>query len=228
MASAANLESSSTISSPLWNVSDFDHTPSYCEENVYLLCKRLSTIGVSNKDGSDLFVVFISNDYKQVPLWHQKASKRADGLIIWDYHAICIQMNKEGKVPFQVWDLDSTLPFPSPLAEYVSQAIQPSFQVYPEYQRYLRVVHAPIFLRKFASDRRHMKDSAENWISHPPAYEPIVAEDGTVHNLDAYIKIGASEVTNVSDDLTQIVLSENFGGVVTERQLEDLFLHLSR
>ncbi|KAF5193188.1 N-terminal glutamine amidohydrolase, partial [Thalictrum thalictroides] len=88
---------------------------------------------------------------------------------------------------------------------------------------YLRVVHAPTFLRKFASDRRHMKDSAGNWIAHPPAYEPIIAEDGAIHNLDEYIKIGASEVTNVSDDLTHRVLSGKFGGVVTERQLEDLF-----
>lgn len=28
----------------------------------------------------------------QVPLWHQKASHRADGVILWDYHVICIQV----------------------------------------------------------------------------------------------------------------------------------------
>lgn len=42
--------------------------------------------------------------------------------------------------------------------------------------RYFRVVHAPIFLSSFASDRRHMKDSTGNWIAEPPAYDPIVAE----------------------------------------------------
>ncbi|KAF9602610.1 hypothetical protein IFM89_030216 [Coptis chinensis] len=54
-----------TTSSPL-NISDFDHTPSYCEENVYMLCKKLSEIGVSKNDGFDLFVAFISNDHKQI------------------------------------------------------------------------------------------------------------------------------------------------------------------
>lgn len=42
--------------------------------------------------------------------------------------------------------------------------------------RVFRVVHAPLFLRFFASDRRHMKDPAGDWIAQPPPYEPIVAE----------------------------------------------------
>ena len=42
--------------------------------------------------------------------------------------------------------------------------------------RLFRVVHAPIFLRCFASDRRHMKDSDGNWMQEPPLHEPIVAE----------------------------------------------------
>ncbi|KAK1548790.1 hypothetical protein Q3G72_007683 [Acer saccharum] len=41
---------------------------------------------------------------------------------------------------------------------------------------FFRIVHAPIFLCFFASDRRHMKDPAGNWIAEPPSYEPIVAE----------------------------------------------------
>ncbi|KAL5708308.1 protein N-terminal glutamine amidohydrolase [Ranunculus cassubicifolius] len=213
----------STIRTSSPSISDFIHTPCYCEENVYMLCKRLISIGVSNKD---LFVVFISNDHKQVPLWHQRAGMRADGLTIWDYHVICIQRMKEDQVPFQVWDLDSTLPFPSSLAQYVSKAIRPSFQVYPEYQRFFRVVHAPIFLRNFASDRSHMKDSAGNWISQPPSYEPIVAEDGTVHNLDKYMEISSADATS-SDDLTQRVLSESFGVVISEEKLEDMFSRFS-
>lgn len=28
----------------------------------------------------------------QIPLWHQRASHRADGVILWDYHAICVQV----------------------------------------------------------------------------------------------------------------------------------------
>jgi hypothetical protein len=42
--------------------------------------------------------------------------------------------------------------------------------------RLFRVIHVPVFLRSFASDRSHMKDPMGNWIALPPTYEPVVAE----------------------------------------------------
>lgn len=36
------------------------------EENVYMLCKKLSEVGLAATDASDLFVVFISNPNRQV------------------------------------------------------------------------------------------------------------------------------------------------------------------
>uniref|UniRef100_A0A7N1A8N6 Protein N-terminal glutamine amidohydrolase n=1 Tax=Kalanchoe fedtschenkoi TaxID=63787 RepID=A0A7N1A8N6_KALFE len=47
-------------------ISQFHHTPYYCEENVYMLCKKLCELGMAEPDASDLFVLFISNDNKQV------------------------------------------------------------------------------------------------------------------------------------------------------------------
>ncbi|KAI8562273.1 hypothetical protein RHMOL_Rhmol03G0022400 [Rhododendron molle] len=206
------------------DISQFQHTPSYCEENVYLLCKKLCTSGVADADGSDLHVVFISNEKKQVPLWHQKASHRADGVILWDYHVICIQRKKESHSSPLVWDLDSSLHCPFPLASYVSETIRPSFQLFADFQRFFRVVHAPIFLRSFASDRRHMKDSLGNWTAKPPAYGPIVAEDGTVHNLNEYMEIIAADVvSNVGSDSIIAVRSHKLGIVVNETQLEEFF-----
>ncbi|KAK5803865.1 hypothetical protein PVK06_031514 [Gossypium arboreum] len=105
-----------------------------------------------------------------------------------------------------VWDLDSSLPFPCPLATYVSETIRPSFQLFSEFQRFFRVVYAPLFLRHFASDRRHMKDSEGNWTAQPPPYEPIVAEDGSVHNLNEYMEIRAADVlTDLPPELTSAV-----------------------
>ncbi|KAK4839123.1 hypothetical protein QYF36_019311 [Acer negundo] len=204
--------------------SQFDHTPFYCEENVYFLCKKLCANGVADTDGSDLYVVFISNEKKQIPLWHQKASKRADGVILWDYHVVCIQRKRGGDSPCLVWDLDSSLPFPSPLASYVSETIRPSFQLFSEYQRFFRIVHAPIFLRFFASDRRHMKDLAGNWIAEPPSYEPIVAEDKAMHNLNEYIEIRAEDIsTNVGAEMINDVSNKKLGVVMNENQLEEFF-----
>ncbi|EOY09231.1 N-terminal glutamine amidohydrolase isoform 2 [Theobroma cacao] len=193
------------------DASDFNHTPCYCEENVYFLCKKLCSNGIADAQGSDLFVVFISNDNKQIPLWHQKASNRADGVILWDYHAICIQRKRDGDTHL-VWDLDSSLPFPCPLATYVSETVRPSFQLFSEFQRFFRVVHAPIFLCHFASDRRHMKDSEGNWTAQPPTYETIVAED-----------VGK----NLPADLTSAVYSQKHGVVIGEAQLEEFFSQIS-
>ena len=55
--------------------------------------------------------------------------------------------------------------------------------------RFFRVVHAPLFLRHFASDRRHMKDSEGNWTAQPPTYELIVAEGtvlATIYQINMY------------------------------------------
>ncbi|XP_034692827.1 protein N-terminal glutamine amidohydrolase isoform X1 [Vitis riparia] len=210
------------------DISQFDHTPFYCEENVYMLCKKLGMIGMADAEGSDLFAVFISNEKKQVPLWHQKASKRADGIILWDYHVICIQKKKEGSSPPQVWDLDSSLPFPSHLDHYMSDSFRPSFQLFFDYQRFFRIVHAPLFLHSFASDRRHMKNSDGNWIPPPPAQDPIVADDGSLYNLDEYIRMNAADaVTEVKDDTISAVFTQKYGVLVRESQLEEFFSLLS-
>ncbi|XP_074276819.1 protein N-terminal glutamine amidohydrolase [Silene latifolia] len=205
----------------------FDHTPYYCEENIYNLCKKLSSSGIADAQASHLFVVFISNHNKQIPLWHQKASHRADGVILWDYHVICVQIKGSGDAP-QVWDLDSTLAFPSPLPSYVAQTFQPSFQLFPEYQRFYRIVHAPIFLRSFASDRRHMKDPNGEWTAQPPSYDPIIAQDGTIHNLNEYMEIHSGDaVPKLEAKVVNAVSEERLGVVVNENQLQQFFAHAS-
>ncbi|TXG46205.1 hypothetical protein EZV62_028300 [Acer yangbiense] len=198
------------------------------EENVYFLCKKLCANGVADADGSDLYVLLITEEQIIVEILRD-ASKRADGVILWDYHVVCIQRKRGGDSPCLVWDLDSSLPFPSPLASYVSETIRPSFQLFSEYQRFFRIVHAPIFLRFFASDRRHMKDPAGNWIAKPPSYEPMVAEDKTVHNLNEFIEIRAKDIpTNIGAELINDVSNKKLGVVMNKNQLEEFFSQVSR
>ncbi|XP_010938723.2 protein N-terminal glutamine amidohydrolase [Elaeis guineensis] len=228
VSSAAPLPSPSTATGPFHlDISTFTHTPFYCEENIYLLCKKLCTIEVADPTGVDLFVVFISNEEKKVPLWYQKASKRIDGLVLWDYHVICIQgksqRNREGNAHPLVWDLDSSLPFPFPLNQYFDEAIRPLLFLNSRYSRLFRVVHAPMFLHFFASDRGHMKDSQGNWISLPPNYGPIIAEDGTMNNLNEYLQMNAADVVTNLEDFIDGVYSSKYGVVVSERTLKDFF-----
>lgn len=195
---------------------------------MYLLCKNLSTLGLAEPTGRDLFVVFISNEKEQVPLWCQKASKRMDGLVIWDYHVICIQTQRNGETSTHdlVWDLDSTLPFPSPLNRYCMEGFQQFSQLNLTFNRLFRVIHAPLFLCSFASDRSHMKDSHGNWYSLPPKYEPIVAEDGAVNNFDKYLRMTAGDITTDMEALIDAVYSNKFGVVMNEPMLESFFAQI--
>ncbi|ONK63681.1 uncharacterized protein A4U43_C07F17790 [Asparagus officinalis] len=185
-------------------------------------------MGLADREGADLFVVFISNEEKRIPLWCQKASKTADGLVIWDYHVICIQSqnNNEGNAQFMVWDLDSSLPCPMPLKQYINEAILPPFSLNPRYSRLFRVVHAPILFQCFASDRSHMKDSLGNWISPPPVYKPIVAEDGTKNNLDEYIQMRASDIPSDVEALINGIYSNKYGVVINGTMLESFFTQI--
>ncbi|RYR26123.1 hypothetical protein Ahy_B02g060282 isoform B [Arachis hypogaea] len=93
--------------------------------------------------------------------------------------------------------------------------------------RLFRVVHAPIFLRCFASDRRHMKDSDGNWMQEPPQHEPIVAEDGTVHNLNEYMNISAANATTDFTSIKHELYTQKHGVVIKENQLEELFSQIA-
>nr|GEW34560.1 protein N-terminal glutamine amidohydrolase [Tanacetum cinerariifolium] len=96
-------------------------------------------------------------------------------------------------------------------------------------RKVFRVVHAPVFLRHFASDRRHMKDSEGNWTSPPPEHKVIVAEDGTVHNLNQYMDMSTKDVLkDIEKESIGGVFTEQLGVLVGENQLEHFFSCISR
>ncbi|XP_047182610.1 protein N-terminal glutamine amidohydrolase [Vigna umbellata] len=99
----------------------------------------------------------------------------------------------------------------------------------PAFFRLFRVVHAPLFLRSFASDRRHMKDSGGKWIEEPPSHEPIVAEDGTVHNLNEYINISVADaITDVTiSSVKDVIFTQKNGVVIKANQLVEFICQLS-
>lgn len=53
----------------------------FSEENVWKLCQDVAT-----RHGSELqhcYVVFVSNSWRSVPLWRQRAGKDEDKLVVW-------------------------------------------------------------------------------------------------------------------------------------------------
>ncbi|XP_005948875.1 protein N-terminal glutamine amidohydrolase isoform X4 [Haplochromis burtoni] len=141
---------------------DCVYTSCYCEENVWKLCDYVRKQRTAPLE--HLFVIFISNETRTVPLWKQK-SGHGDLPVIWDYHVILLQADQSDSL---VYDLDSTLSFPCSLKLYAAQALRSESDIRPEYHRKFRVVPADSFLLNFASDRSHMRNSDGSWKMPPP------------------------------------------------------------
>lgn len=133
--------------------------PCYCEENVWRLAFR--KLPVSNKDGSQnvvqeengrshqYHVVFVSNPHKCVPMFQQLAAKDPEAPCFWDYHVIlfCTSTTIKATPPLDkevsseydeltttvVYDMDSYLPYPCPLQQYLKDSFAKETKFPKEY-----------------------------------------------------------------------------------------------
>uniref|UniRef100_A0A3Q1FJZ7 Protein N-terminal glutamine amidohydrolase n=1 Tax=Acanthochromis polyacanthus TaxID=80966 RepID=A0A3Q1FJZ7_9TELE len=153
------------------------------QKNVWKLCDFVRTKRTAPLE--QLFVVFISNDNRMVPLWKQK-SGHGDQPVIWDYHVVLLQAELQSEA--LIYDLDTELPFPCSLKLYSAEAFRSDRHIRPEYHRKLRVVPADSFLLNFASDRSHMKNPDGTWKMPPPPYPPIHTAESHM-NLDDFISM---------------------------------------
>lgn len=157
------------------------YTSCYCEENVWKMCEHVK---IHNEGTCDhIYAVFISNERRMIPIWRQKSS-RGNQPVIWDYHVILLH-----KSPMEqgvIYDLDTTLPFPCQFDVYVKEAFQSEEFLNPAFWRKFRVIPADTYLKKFASDRSHMKDATGAWRMPPPPY-PCIETAESKMNLDDFI-----------------------------------------
>ncbi|XP_053190494.1 protein N-terminal glutamine amidohydrolase [Scomber japonicus] len=162
------------------------YTQCYCEENVWKLCEFIRTERTAPLE--HVFVVFISNENRTVPLWKQK-SGHGDQPVIWDYHVVLLQA--DGPENSLIYDLDSVMSFPCNLKLYAAHALRSDRGIKPAYHRLLRVVPAESYLRNFASDRSHMRNPDGSWKMPPPLYPPIHTAECQM-NLDDFISMDAA------------------------------------
>lgn len=153
------------------NINDLDlRVPYYCEENAWRLARRL----YDRNNQPSRWVVFLSNETKQVPMRHQRAAESE--ICCWDYHVILVEKidddrNNDKSSHFVVYDVDTTLqPYPIPLDTY----LQESF--FPEFAPLFRVIPVSMYLRYFSSDRSHMFSNGK-WNAPPPTYACIPGSD---------------------------------------------------
>lgn len=101
-------------------------SPCYCEENVWRLAHRKLHSSDKNRH---YYAVFVSNPEKCVPMFYQLAVTNPRKACFWDYHVILI--SKGGEEGTLVHDIDSHLPYPCPLSEYVQSSF-PDIDTCPE------------------------------------------------------------------------------------------------
>ena len=154
----------------------------YCEENVWHLCHHPAPAEGARH------VVFVSNASRACPLWAQRAAPAPGQPVVWDYHVLLVAGGR-------VWDLDSVLDFPAPLADYLAATFRPSP---PGFAPRFRVVAAADYLRRFASDRSHMRGPDGGWLAAPPPWPPIGAP-GEPSNVMRFVDVEAPFVGDLTD-----------------------------
>ncbi|XP_028917757.1 protein N-terminal glutamine amidohydrolase isoform X1 [Ornithorhynchus anatinus] len=170
-------------SGPVPSAAACAYSSCYCEENIWKLCEY-----IQNRNRyplEEFYAVFISNERRMVPIWKQRAEP-GDGPVIWDYHVVLLHLSSGGQS--FVYDLDTVLPFPCAFDAYVEDSFKSDDDILPRFRRKLRVIPADCYLKNFASDRSHMKDSSGNWRAPPPLYPCIETADSKM-NLDSFISM---------------------------------------
>lgn len=120
-------------------------------------------------------VVFITNESRACAINHMRVG---EGLVVWDYHVLMVTRDDQ-----MVFDLDTTLGLPCPVKDYWHYAfpVEGPKQLFPRF----RLVEGADFLKRFRSDRAHMKHpETGNWLQPPPPWSPILGEgDWTLEQL---------------------------------------------
>lgn len=164
------------------------YTSHYCEENTLRLCRDL--IGPAEATGVELYVVFISNRARQVPVWCQSLADSEYEPVLWDYHVLLMAQHPRGN---WIYDLDSTLPFPSQATQYMTHAFRKGASMDERYRQVFRVVPARECADHFASDRSHMRQRGGVYSAQPPEYPPLRGpRASSSNNMEEWINMDAS------------------------------------
>lgn len=166
--------------------------PLYCEENVWHLCGHPEVIGRSPA------ALFIRGHGELVAVWEQRLAQEPGEPVVWDYHVVLLTRG-----PWQIWDLDTTLPCPCDAATYLRRSFRPELHVPAELAPWFRVVDAAELVRTFASDRSHMHAPDGSWQAPPPPWPPIGEGTTLARYLDRSDNI-AGEVLDLPELLARV------------------------
>lgn len=173
-----------------------DYTPLFCEENIWRLARRMLDAGA---ESHAMRVLILSNPDKSLLMLQQRAGPQ--GYVVWDYHVVL-------QVADQIFDFDTTLPFPLPASDYFAASFPDQTRLQPPFRGWVRVVPAAAFVQNFSSDRRHMLGVvAEAEFPPWPAIQPQHAQAVALSDyIDMYKPLAdGSEVLTVRDYCGRLV-----------------------
>lgn len=152
---------------------DFDYAACYCEENIWRLLAREELADWNTQ------AVFVFGRGPSVAVYRQRRGRPGDGLILWDYHVFALAEKSGERF---VLDFDTRLPFMTGAREYLEAAFPLAGgggSAEPSYLPLFRLLPAPEYLRRFFSDRGHMRRPDGSWLAPPPPWGPPAgAADG--------------------------------------------------
>jgi protein N-terminal glutamine amidohydrolase len=151
------------------------YTSCYCEENVFHLVRKLLALE------GETCAAFISNALKACPVWEEQRSVPPSKAAVWDYHVVALFKTNAFVASWVVFDLDSRLPWPCPVTDYVSSAFRPG-SVRPEYIQSFRILDGASFVSRFSSDRSHMRSADGSFLKPPPPCPLICGLDARSSN----------------------------------------------
>lgn len=164
----------------------------YCEENIWQLCQRPEFMH------SEAVVIAALGDC--FPILQQRAATAAYLPVLWDYHVVLLWHTDDGDY---IIDFDTTLPFCTPLADYVQHSFFDERRLPANLRPLFRVIPAQQYVSSLQSDRRHMK-TADGWLAEPPAWLPI---SENTSNLQQFINMKDHHYGQIMT--TQQLLSTN-------------------
>lgn len=173
------------------------YTAYFCEENAWLLCRKLVHCGLLP---GDIQVLLFSNQQNSVLLQQQRAAATGQPMI-WDYHVV-VRVTGETD---QVLDPDSRLPMPCATDRYLQQTFGRQARLPESLRTQVRVIPAASYLARFHSDRSHMEQALP--LSAFPGYPCIEAP--------AAVRIDLAEYRNLDrhlDDGSRVLTIDAFNG----------------
>ena len=152
---------------------NFLYTSCYCEENIWQLAREECF------RERETIAVIVSGKGRYRRFWFQNNAQNPESPVYWDYHVILLSFDES----WWVWDLDTSLGLPVLADTYFPQTfLQQNIDVM-QTDVILRLISAEEYVRKFSSDRAHMRLPSGEWVAPPPQW-PMILQGKDANLLD--------------------------------------------